>query len=58
MLEWLTYNIGSILLLLILAGGVTALVVYLIKQKKQGKSSCSCGCQNCAMKCCCHQEKK
>lgn len=55
--EWLVSNIGSILVLLLLTGGLTALCVHLVKQKKQGKSSCCCGCQNCAMKGCCHKEK-
>lgn len=56
--EWFVNNIGSILVLLLVTGGLTALIVYLAKQKKQGKSSCSCGCQNCAMKGCCHKDKE
>ncbi len=58
MLEWLTYNIGSIVLTAALACGAAALIVHLVKQKKQGKSSCSCGCKNCAMQGCCHKEKR
>ncbi len=57
MLEWLRMNVGSLVLLFVLAGGMTALVAYLLRQKKQGKHTCSCGCKNCAMNGCCHKEK-
>jgi hypothetical protein len=55
MLAWLTENIGTIVVSLILIAVVSLIVVRLIKDKKQGKSSCGCGCENCAMHGKCHK---
>ncbi len=42
-------NIGTIAVLVILAV-ISALIVWrIIKNKKEGKSSCGCGCSNCPM---------
>ena len=35
---------GTILVAVILAAIVAAIIYKLVKDKKQGKSSCSCGC--------------
>ena len=53
-ITWLGTNIGTIVISLILVGIISAIVVKLIKDKKQGKSSCGCGCTNCAMRGHCH----
>lgn len=37
---------------------VVAIIVRGIINKKNGKSSCGCGCSSCAMKEVCHPEKK
>ena len=55
MSAWLTSNLGTIIVSLILAGIVAAIIVNMIKKKKAGKSSCGCGCTNCAMKGACHK---
>lgn len=54
MLAWLAANLGTIVVTLILIGIVTAIIVKMVKDKKQGKGSCGCGCEHCAMhgKCC------
>ena len=57
MFEWIKNNLGSLLLLLVLIVCVSFLIAYFIKQKKQGKSSCSCGCKNCMLNSCCNKEK-
>ncbi len=36
---------------------VVAIIVKGIMDRKNGKSSCSCGCQGCAMKDSCHNNK-
>lgn len=36
---------------------VVAIIVKGVIDKKNGKSSCSCGCQGCAMKDSCHSKK-
>ena len=54
MLAWLSANIGTILITLVLIAIVVGISVYLIKQKKQGKSSCGAHCAHCAMHGNCH----
>ncbi|MBQ7347311.1 MAG: FeoB-associated Cys-rich membrane protein [Clostridia bacterium] len=60
MLTWFMNNIGTIAVCAVLIVILGALVVSLIKNKKAGKSSCGCGCANCAMQGQCHKtnEKK
>ncbi|MDI9505790.1 MAG: FeoB-associated Cys-rich membrane protein [Clostridiales bacterium] len=47
MLRWVSENLGTMLVALMLAGIVTAIVVKLRKDKKQGKSICSGNCGMC-----------
>lgn len=54
-MTWLMANIGTIVVAVILAIIVTAVIAKMVKNKKQGKSSCGCGCENCAMKGECHK---
>lgn len=49
-MDWITYVIAGLVAL-----GVIAVIVSEIRKKKQGKGSCSCGCQGCAMKDQCHK---
>lgn len=56
-MEWFTNNISTIIICAVLVAVVATIVVRLIKNKKQGKSSCGCGCSSCAMKNSCHDKK-
>ncbi len=56
MLAWLSDNIGTIIVSLILICIVTAVIVKMVKDKKSGKGSCGCGCEHCAMHGKCHTE--
>lgn len=47
MLTWFSENFATIIVLLILVGVLAAIVINMIKNKKAGKASCSCGCQGC-----------
>ncbi len=47
MSAWLAENWGTILLTLILAGIVTLIIAKLIKDRKNGKSSCGGNCSHC-----------
>ena len=58
MAQWLSANLGTIIISLILAGIVIAVIVSKIRAKKEGKSSCGCGCANCAMHGACHMNRK
>ena len=54
MLTWLSENIVIIVALV----AVLTLVIYkMVKDKKNGRSSCGCGCGSCAMKNECDQKK-
>ena len=55
MLAWLTENLGTIVISLILISIVTAVIVGMVRDKKQGKGSCGCGCEHCAMHGKCHK---
>ncbi len=57
MLEWFTDNLSTIIVSLILIAIVVSVIIKMIKDKKAGKSSCSCGCENCAMHGACHKKK-
>ena len=49
MLAWLSKNIATIIICLVLAVIVTLIIFSLVKNKKKGKSSCGCKCAHCAM---------
>ncbi|MCI7742967.1 MAG: FeoB-associated Cys-rich membrane protein [Clostridiales bacterium] len=57
MLQWIGANLGTILICLVLLAIVTFIILYLVRQKKQGKSSCGCNCAHCAMHGSCHNIK-
>lgn len=57
MLQWIGANLGTILVCLVLLAIVTFIILYLVRQKKQGKSSCGCNCAHCAMHGSCHNIK-
>ena len=57
MLQWIGANLGTILVCLVLLAIVTFIIVHLVRQKKQGKSSCGCNCAHCAMHGSCHSTK-
>ena len=54
MLLWLKANFSTIIISVILVIIVALIIRKMIKDKRQGKSSCSCGCSNCALKGQCH----
>lgn len=54
MLNWIAENLATILICAILILIVFLIIRYLLRQKKAGKSSCGCGCVNCAMHGQCH----
>lgn len=58
MLNWLTQNIGTIIVCAVLLAIVTAIIVSMVKKKKQGKSMvCNCGsCKSCPMSGSCHKQ--
>ncbi|MCI6096817.1 MAG: FeoB-associated Cys-rich membrane protein [Clostridiales bacterium] len=57
MFAWLAENLGTIAISAVLLAIVAAIVIYLIRQKKQGKSTCGAGCAHCANADCCHHHE-
>ena len=57
MLTWLSANLSTLLISLVLFAVVISIVRYLIRQKKQGKSTCGAGCAHCANAGCCHHHE-
>lgn len=55
---WLQNHIGTIVVCVLLALMLGAVAYKMIKDKKQGKSSCGGGCANCAMHGQCHSKSE
>ena len=56
MLHWISANLSTILITLVLIAIVVLIIRSLIRQKKQGKSSCGNGCKGCPMSGSCHHK--
>ena len=48
MLQWISTNIGTILISLLLLAAVALIIRSMMRDKKQGKSSCGGNCAGCA----------
>lgn len=46
---------GTFIVAVVLVAIIVLIIAKLIRDKKQGKISCGCGCANCAMKDKCHK---
>ena len=57
MLQWFSANAGTLVLCILLLAVVAMIVRSLLRQRKQGKSSCGCNCAHCAMHGSCHTQK-
>ena len=57
MLSWLSANIGTVLITLLLIAAVAGIVIKTLKDRKKGQTSCGCGCEHCAMRGACHQKQ-
>ena len=58
MTAFLAVNLSTILICIVLIAIVVSISIYLVRQKKQGKSSCGAGCASCAMHGGCHSCRK
>ena len=56
MLAFLMKNLSTIIIAVIVIGILAAILVKMIQDKKKGKSSCGCGCENCAASEICHKK--
>lgn len=58
MLDWLSQNYGTLIVLAIVAIAVGAVIFRMIKNRKKGGSSCGCSCSSCSACSKCGSEKK
>ena len=56
MLQWISANIGTILISLLLLAAVALIIRSMMRDKKQGKSSCGGNCAGCAACGACHNK--
>lgn len=56
MLSWLSANLGTILITLVLIGIVAGILVVMRKNKKKGASACGGNCGHCPMGSSCHKQ--
>lgn len=49
MISWIVGNAGTIIITILLILMVAGIIFYLIKEKKQGRSSCGGNCAHCKM---------
>ncbi len=57
MLAWLAENMATLIIAAVLIAAVISILVKMAKDRRQGKSSCGCGCSSCAMKDSCHKTR-
>ncbi len=57
MIEFLSANLGTIVVFLVVIAVVGFVTAKLIKDKKSGRSSCGCGCENCQSADICHKKE-
>lgn len=57
MWTWILNNGATLLVGVLLLAVVAAILVYMVRNKKKGKSSCGSSCLNCPMGGKCHQKK-
>lgn len=57
MLAWISKNIATILICLVLIIITAVIIAGIVSDKKKGKSSCGCGCADCPMSGTCHNKK-
>ena len=55
MLEWITANLGTIVVSAVPVLVIGLIIARMIGNKKSGKPSCSCGCSECALHSQCHK---
>ena len=57
-MEWLSANIGSIIVFLIIVLIVGCIIWKMVRDKAAGRSSCGCKCANCPSAGVCHSKMK
>ena len=56
MFSWIAENIGTIAICFALVIVIASIIIKLVCDAKNGKSSCGCNCAHCAMSGSCHKK--
>ncbi len=54
MLIWLQNNLSTLIVGVVLLAIVALVCLSMVRNKRKGKSSCGCGCKDCALSGKCH----
>ena len=57
-MNWFAENAGTIVVAVILLAIVVLVTRKIARDKKQGKSTCGCGCASCPMSGSCHKKPR
>lgn len=57
MIAFFSKNLATIIVLLIVVAVLFLVVLKMIKDKRNGKKSCNCGCGGCPLSDTCHNKK-
>ena len=55
MFAWVSENLGTIVISVVLLAIVAAIIASMIRDKKKGKSTCGNNCSHCALSGSCHK---
>ncbi len=55
MLTWLSDNLATIVVAAILLAIVVLIIVKMVRDRRNGKNSCGCGCESCPSRGVCHK---
>lgn len=56
-MDFIMDNLGTICVLIVVGGIITAVIAGMVKDKKSGRNSCCGGCKGCANAGLCHKDK-
>ena len=57
-MDWLMNNWGTLAVGLVVAAVVALIIINYVRKKKQGQSTCGCGCADCPSKSGCQKTKE
>lgn len=58
MLTFLKENLSTIIIGLIIFAVIAGIIAKMLTDKKKGKTSCDCGCENCPSAGICHEKEQ
>ncbi len=56
-LTWILTNLGTLVVTMVLLAVVGLVIWGMLRDRRKGKCTCGCGCQNCSMGRACHPKR-